>query len=272
MKTLRAIFFILIAVTPALGQDGSTPGRHQEAGGLLIRTYPPEAYGGGGQNWGLLQDRNGLIYVASTNALLEYDGVKWRKILTPSRQTIRSLAQDASGRIWVGSVGDLGYLDKTATGQAQFVSLVDKLPPDVRVFEDVWRTFATPEGVYFQTQIGLFRWSNDTMKVWKPEGRIFHRAQLANGTIYIAQGDGAFRMLKGDELVPVLGAERMSDEPYPIVVPLDGSHLLMGTRSGGLFIYDGATLQPWRTDVDAWMKASNLYRAFWLPGDRLALG
>lgn len=273
MNKLRfALFLVVVALTtPALGQDGSSTGRHPEAGGLLIRSYPPDVYGGGGQNWGLLQDRNGLIYVASTNALLEYDGVKWRKILTPSRQTIRSLAQDTSGRIWVGSVGDLGYLDTTSTGEKQFISLVDKLPADVRVFEDVWRTFATPEGVYFQTQIGLFRWSNGAMKVWKPKGRIFHRAQLANGTIYIAQGDGAFRMLKGDELVPVPGAERMADEPYPIVMALDASHLLMGTRSGGMFIYDGATMQPWHTDVDAWMKANNLYRGFWLSGDRLGL-
>ena len=132
---------------------------------MLIRNYTPDSYDGGAQNWAVLQDARGVIYVGSTSSLLEYDGVTWRKIFTPTRTTVRSLAADASGRIYVGAVGDLGYLAPDAKGEMQFVSMLDKLPADVRVFEDVWRTFATPDGIFFQTQIGLFRWANETMKV-----------------------------------------------------------------------------------------------------------
>ena len=259
-----------LAQTPSAPQ--ATPGaRHPEAGGLLIRSYPPDAYDGGAQNWGLLQDARGVIYVASTGGVLEYDGVTWRKIFTPTRTTVRSLAEDASGRIWVGSVGDLGYLETDAKGESQFVSMIDKLPADVRVFEDVWRTFATPDGVFFQTQIGLFRWANGTMKVWKPTGRIFNRAQLANNTIYIGQTAGALMALRGDELVPLPGAERVGDETYPIVLRFDDKRLLMGTRSDGLFLYDGAALTPFHTDVDPYLKTKNLYRGFELPNGSFAL-
>ena len=270
-----AVAAVCLLTATVLAQAPATPqpvptGRHPEAGGLLIRNYPPDAYDGGAQNWGLLQDARGVIYVASTSALLEYDGVTWRKILTPTRTTIRSLAADVSGRIYVGAVGDLGYLDVDATGETKFVSMVDKLPEDVRIFEDVWRTFATPDGVFFQTQIGLFRWANETMKVWRPTGRIFNRAQLANNTIYIGQTGGALMALRGDELVTVPGAERLGDETYPIVIRYDDTRLLMGSRSDGLFLYDGATLTPFRTDVDAYLKGSNLYRGFALPNGSFA--
>ncbi len=225
----------VLAQTPATPQPGPT-GRHPEAGGLLIRNYPPETYDGGAQNWALLQDKRGVIYVGSTSSLLEYDGVTWRRIFTPTRTTVRSLAADASGRIYVGAVGDLGYLETDPSGETQFVSMVDQLPEDVRIFEDVWRTFATPDGIFFQTQIGLFRWANGTMKVWKPTGRIFNRAQLANDTVYIGQTGGVLMAVRGDELVAVPGAERLGEEPYPIVMPFDGTRLLMGTRADGLFL------------------------------------
>jgi signal transduction histidine kinase/DNA-binding response OmpR family regulator len=245
--------------------------RHPEAGGLLIRHYPPEVYNGGGQNWAILQDGRGVIYVGATNGLLEYDGVSWRRILTPSRSTIRSLAADASGRIYAGAVGDLGYLEADDAGETRFVSLVEKLPEDTRVFEDVWRTFVASDGVYFQTQVGIFRWANGAMKVWKPSGRIFHRAQFVNDTIYIGQAGGVLMALGGDTLVPVPGAERLGDEPYPIVLPYDDTRMLMGTRGGGLFLYDGAVLRPFPTEADALIKANNLYRGFILPNGSIAL-
>ena len=112
MRFPAALAAVCLLTASALAQTPSAPqpasvGRHPEAGGLLIRNYPPEAYDAGAQNWALLQDARGVIYVGSTSALLEYDGVTWRKIVTPTRTTIRSLAADAAGRIYVGAVGDL---------------------------------------------------------------------------------------------------------------------------------------------------------------------
>ncbi len=195
----------------------------------------------------------------------------WRRIQTPTKTTIRSLAADASGRIYVGAVGDLGYIEPDEHGETRFVSLLDKVPADVRVFEDVWRTFAAPEGIYFQTQIGLFRWADGVMKVWKPTGRIFNRAQFANDTLYIGQAGGVLMKLRNDVFEPVPGAERMGTEAYPIIIPYDETRLLMGTRAGGLFLYDGATMRPFATDADAVITTKNLYRAFNLPNGSIAL-
>ncbi len=275
LRTLVVIAAVCLATATSAQVAPAPPAaqaaRHPEAGGLLIRHYPPEVYNGGAQNWVMLQDSRGVIYVGSTNALLEYDGVTWRRIFTPTRSTIRSLAADANGRIYVGAVGDLGYIEADAKGETQFVSLLDKLPADARVFEDVWRTFAAPEGVYFQTQAGIFRWANGTMRVWKPAGRIFNRAQFVNNTLYVGQTGGVLMALRGDRLEPVPGAERMGDEAFPVIIPYENARLLMGTRRDGLFLYDGATMRPFATEADALLKANNLYRAFVLPNGSIAV-
>ena len=135
----------------------------------------------------------------------------------------------------------------------------------------MWRTFAGPEGVYFQTQIGIFRWADGAMKVWKPTGRIFNRAQFANNTLYVSQTGGVLMTLTNDVLEPVPGAERMGDEAYPIVIPYDDTQLLMGTRRDGLFLYDGASMRPFATEADPIIRANNLYRAFNLPNGSIAL-
>jgi signal transduction histidine kinase/CheY-like chemotaxis protein len=259
------------AAAPQAGTAPSAPAlRHPEAGGLLIRHYPPEAYEGGAQNWALLQDARGVIYVGSTGALLEYDGVTWRRIVTPTRTTIRSLAADASGRIWVGGVGDLGYIEPNEEGETRFVSLIDKLPEDVRVFEDVWRLYTAPDGVYFQTQLAIFRWANGAFKVWKPTARIFNRAQFVNNTLYVGQPGLGLMALRGDTFEPVPGADRMGEEIYPIILPYDDTRLLMGTRANGLFLYDGTAMVPFATEADGLIKAS-LYRGFVLPNGAIAL-
>ena len=74
---------------------------------------------------------------------------------------MRSLAIDDAGRIYVGSVGEFGYLEPDAKGELRFVSLRERLPADAGQFADVWRTFVTRDGVVFQSEQGIFRWAND---------------------------------------------------------------------------------------------------------------
>ena len=179
-------------------------------------TLSPDAYNGGGQNWALVQDARGVIYVASTNALLEY---RRRHLATnrrprPARPCARWRWMRRAASMWAPSA-ILATSSRTTNGETRSCRLLDKLPADARVFEDVWRTFATPAAFIFQTQIGLFRWADGTMKVWKPTGRIFNRAQFANDTIYIGQTGGVLMALRSDELVPVPGAERWVRRPIP---------------------------------------------------------
>ena len=75
--------------------------RHVEEGRPLVRIYPPSEYGGGAQNWAIVQDARGVIYVGSGGGVQEYDGVNWRIIETPKRSTVRSLAIGEGGRIYV---------------------------------------------------------------------------------------------------------------------------------------------------------------------------
>lgn len=255
----------------------STPAAAGEVGLPFIRNFNPAEYGGSPQNWSMAQGRDGVIYVGNVDSgVLAFDGVRWRRIPLPNRSTVRALATDANGRIYVGAVGEFGYLAPDASGQMRYVSLLDRVPAKERDFADVWSVFPTPEGVYFATLTRLFRLRGGEMKVWKPQGA-FHLAFHVGGSIYIRELSRGLLMLKGDTLVPLPGGERFAKEkiyallPWGTPTPGQPQALLIGTRTQGWFVYDGHDYRPWPTEADAAIKHDMLYNATWLADGELAV-
>jgi signal transduction histidine kinase/CheY-like chemotaxis protein len=264
------------AVTLAQSPDPSrspapaaAPARHPEEGRPFIRGYRPIELGGGGQNWAIVQDPRGVIYVGSQSGVLEFDGANWRLIETPNLDTVRSLAVGEGGRVYVGGVGEFGYLEPDASGQQRYVSLADRVPRDSGPFTDIWRTFATPSGVYFQSERLLFRW-DDTLHVIRPAS-YFNRAAVVDGRLYLAMPESGLNVLEGDTFRPLPGTASLGREVYGVVLPYDDRRLLVGTRFDGLFLYDGTSLAPFPTEVDELLKSASLYRGLVLPDGTIAL-
>ena len=261
----------LLAQAPAATSSGpAAPSRHPEEGRPFIRSYAPDELGGGNQNWAIVQDRRGVIYVGSASGVLEFDGAAWRLIETAALDTVRSLAVDDAGRIYVGSVGDFGYLAPDASGDLRFVSLADRVPRDVSQFSDVWRTFVTPDGVIFQSEQFLFRWANEAIQVIRPASR-FNRSSVVDGRLYLTMPETGLNVLEGDTFRPLPGTAALGREIYPVVLRYDERRLLIGTRATGLFLYDGASLAPFPTELDGLIKTASLYRGLVLPDGTIAL-
>ena len=235
-----------------------------------MRTYAPLDVNAAGQNWAMVQDARGVIYVGSQSGVIEFDGVNWRLIETENLSTVRSLAIDDAGVIYVGAALDFGYLAPDATGQLQYVSLGDKVPEDARGFNDVWRTFVTKDGVLFQTERAVYRWTNGVITVIRPPSR-FNRASLVDGQLYLTVPESGLNVLDGDALRPLPGTSVLGLEVYPVVLRYDEQRLLIGRRFGGFSLYDGATLTPFPTELDDYLKTASLYRGIVLPDGSIAL-
>jgi signal transduction histidine kinase/CheY-like chemotaxis protein len=242
----------------------------REEGRPFIRAYRPAEIAGDGQNWAIVQDPRGIIYVASANGVLEFDGASWRLIETPTLDTVRSLAIDERGRIYAGSVGDFGYLEPGTRGELHFVSLKSRLPADAATFSDVWRTLVTREGVVFQSQQFLFRLVGDTIHVIRPAS-FFNRASVVDGRLYVPVPESGLNVLEGDALRPLPGTAAVGRDPYGVILRFDDQRLLVGTRRNGLFLYDGSALTPFPTELDGLFKSASLYRGTILPDTNFAL-
>jgi hypothetical protein len=173
MTRILGLLVVLLCLAPSSHAQAPAPepaatGRHPEVGRPFIRHYRPFEVGAGAQNWTILQDRRGLLYVGTGSGIAEFDGSTWREIALPLDSVVRSLAMDDDGRIYVGTVGDFGYLTPDEHGAMQFASLLAHVPEDARQFADVWRIFPTAQDVVFQTERAIFRWDGNAMTASRP--------------------------------------------------------------------------------------------------------
>jgi signal transduction histidine kinase/DNA-binding response OmpR family regulator len=235
------------------GEKGST-------GIKLYRNFSPADYDHQEQNWSVVQDKRGVIYVGNQGALMEFDGLSWRLIYIPNL-TVRSLAIDAQDTIYVGGNNEIGFLT-LLNGRRQYVSLMNYLKDDERNFGNVWSTHSTTKGIYFRSSNLLIRWDPKAraMKIWR-SGKIFNGAFECQGKLFIRQDEIGLQQMVNDSLVLVPGGERFADQKVYMVVPYGTGYrtLLIGTRADGFYVYDFKRAVPFPTQVDAYLTENQVY-------------
>jgi signal transduction histidine kinase/CheY-like chemotaxis protein len=243
-----------------------------EAGQRFLHNYTPRDYGAHGQNWAVVQDSRGIIYAGNNDGVLEFDGERWRLIRTEKRTVVRALAVAPDGRIYVGAHGEIGVLEADALGTMRYVSLLDRLTPAERQFDDVHHVFVRDGDVYFATYARLIRLRRDSVRTWTPR-TTFHRAFMARDRLFIRERGRGLMELVGDELQRIAGGEAMSDAAVDFVLPWgNGDGLLVGSRDSGLHVLDGGPLQPLASDANAGLRRDLMYSGVQLLDGSYALG
>jgi len=257
---------LLLGMTLVGPQSGYGEGRIYK----YLKNYSPEDYLLQPQNWYILQDKYGVIYVANQGGLLEFDGVSWKEIEIPNI-TVRSIAIDDSGTIYVGGKDEIGFLAPDEKGTLKYRSLLRYLDGSKRNFGNVWRTHSTKEGIYFWTSGFLFRWDSNSnqMNVWE-SGSNFSAPAAWNKKFYIQQRTVGLMHMIDNSPVLVPGGEALAGDIHEMV-PYDDRTLLLWSRSKGFYIYDGMKTVPFPTEMDDYLIEKKVYHGIRLSCGDLAL-
>ena len=243
-----------------------------EAGLPFLRNYSPRDYAAHAQNWTVVQDHRGVIYVGNNDGVLEFDGERWRLIRTEKRTVVRALAVAPDGRIYVGAMGEIGRLEADARGRMHYVSLLDRLAPSDRDFDDVHHVFVHGDDIYFASYARLIRLRGDEVRSWTP-GTAFHRAFMTRDRLFIRERDRGLMELVGDELQRMPGSDVLGEHSVDFVLPWgSGDGLLVGSRDSGLYVSDGGPLQALSSEVNAALRRDLLYSGVQLPDGGYAFG
>jgi len=246
----------------------ATPTFDEVPGYPLFRNYVPDDYGPDlpSQNWAITQDDRGIIYVGNPAGVLAYDGAGWRLIPTENRTLVRTVFRDSTGRVYVGAYGEIGYLAPDASGTMRFESLQDKIPPAHRSFGHTWSGIAVSSGIYFQTRRAIYRWDGAKMDVWTTsESARFYKLFAVRDTVYVARENVGLHQIANGRLEPVPGGERFTNTSVATIMPYGDDGLLIGTVASELFLRRNGQIERFRTDVDGFLQANELYTATVLP-------
>ena len=263
-RTFQLLFLFFLFPAWTVGQVPSP----EQGRPYYVHAYTAQEYRAHDQNWAVTQDDRGVIYVANRGGVLEYDGHSWRTISVPAQIT-RSLDTDDRGRVYVGGVGEIGYLSPDSLGTAGYRSLTPLLPEDERDFSDVWTTWVTGEGIYFQSFDQIVRWDGADVRVWHADTR-FHKAFEVNGTYYVRQDDVGLMTIEDDLLRLRPNGERFARERIDAMLPY-GDAVLVVTRNEGLLVKRGDRYEPFDSEADSYLKNERVYHGAALSDTTYAL-
>ena len=246
-----------------------------ERGTPFLRVFGQRDYDSHPQNWALVQDSRGVLFVGNSDGILEFDGSTWRRTRVENGSIARSLARSADGTLYVGAVGDLGRLRPDARGSLVYESLVEQLPTEHRAFSDVWRTLATPDAVFFWTPGKLFRWRDEGFRVFEVANQLI--PAILDDRLVINLTDRGLHALVGDVFEPLPGGATLAGQRIDLMLPGPQGGLLLGSRDGSLFTLgapdDGPPrLERFSTEVQTHLDRHQLYSGSRLPDGAYALG
>jgi signal transduction histidine kinase/ligand-binding sensor domain-containing protein len=256
---------ILLAVAVVFFIYGS---RCEEGGKPFITTFNPVETGSHYQNWAVIQDERGIMYIGNGYGILEFDGVSWRLIALPNSSFVSSFSKDSTGRIFVGSASEVGYLAPGRNGETEYVSLLDQLPESERSFAYIQNIISAKDGVYFQCLEKLFRFRmrpsgqqvkpSWEVKIWQPESQnnYFRAIGYDQHTFLVTQQNGGILCLRNDSLNLFLDSPASKEDFFRYILPIPGKEgsWLLGCFKSGLLIYDGISVRPFITEADSLFK------------------
>jgi AraC family chitin signaling transcriptional activator len=222
-----------------------------------VVSFEPELYHGGSQNWALDQGKDGFIYVANNEGLLEFNGHQWSIYPSPNETIFRSVRAH-EGRIYTGFYMDFGYWERTAQGTLEYHTLCseiqDKLLPD----EHFWNIILHEGYLVFQSlnQLFFYRLDGEEIREVSPKKGISKVFPTNDGLYFTDQTQQLFRLEAG-ETRPLL-----SQGSTPLFIAhlweKDGQ-VLVQTATAGCFRLENGLLKP--TGMHSFLNDKQVYSA-----------
>lgn len=234
-----------------------------------VQNYTKAQYQSGNQNWSITRDEHGVMYFGN-EGLLSYDGKYWQLNRMPNGLIVRSVAADGRGRVYSGGFGEFGYWENKR-GFLKYHSLTNLIPAKYQpVKEEIWKIYVERDRVIFQSFGAIYIYSKGRINVIKaPKPFLF---LFKTGSRYfVEQVDAGLFELKNDKLIYINGSNLLGSRVLS-VLPFAGNKYLIGTAKNGLFIYDGATIAPWQSQANEFLKNYQLNNGAVVPGKYFAYG
>jgi serine phosphatase RsbU (regulator of sigma subunit) len=232
MKYLSGLFFFIFFLC--------TVGRAQEVVSP-VTNYTTKDYGLGfnPQNWSVVQDNRGIIYVGTANNMLEFDGHSWNSYPINKMAFILSLATDASGILYAGSQNEFGYFAPDQKTGFKYHSLFDSLDINDTEFSNIRYVNVFSGGVAFQAEEKLFIYTNGKIDVINPVTK-FHTSFVVNDLLYVRQKEVGLMVWKDNKLNKIDGGEKFDTTGIFLMVPFgsESKKILIGTQELGFWIFD----------------------------------
>jgi ligand-binding sensor domain-containing protein/DNA-binding CsgD family transcriptional regulator len=224
----------------------------------FIQNYTKEDYEGASQIWSITQGYKGIIYVASDNGVIAFDGSYWRKYHVSHNVAARKVKAGSDGKLWVGGPNSFGYFHPNSSGRFRFNSLSDTVKPVNNDMGTVWDIFLLPDKKVLHTDKGIYAIYHDTTVFYKIKNVYTNVFRIEN-KIFVTDRENGLQVLTGKSFESFPDANSFKNLYVTGLFALNEDSYLVATHRNGLFIYENNKLRKWETPVNKFLKENQVY-------------
>lgn len=253
MKLIKSYFYITFFTLFTISFFGQV----KNIGLPDVRNYKRNEYKGGTQNWNIGQDKNGNLYFANNNGLLQFDGSSWRCYPLPNLTSVRCLKIDDSGKIFVGGYNEFGYFQPDTKGKLRYTSLakhVDK--SKIKIIDFIWKIHSFNNQTIFQSFARIYIFKNGKLSILQAPKR-FQFSFVVNNKLYLQDVDKGILEYKDGKLYTLPNTTSLNNTEIWGMYSLAKNKTLIITLERGLFIYENNKITPWDTEANNFVKKNN---------------
>ncbi|HVT43847.1 MAG TPA: diguanylate cyclase [Thermoanaerobaculia bacterium] len=272
--SIAAALWVALAGTHLSALAAPPSEERQERGFRPLQSFSTSEEGAGAQNFAITQDRRGVLYVGNLAGVLEYDGTWWRTIPLRNEAVAMSLVPGPDGRVIVGGLDEIGYLEPDAAGQMQYVSMMPLLPKGITTVGEVYDVHKVSEGFLFTTDAALLQWNGgrETMKLISElePGPATKASFLIDGTVWVWTPEGLHRVVDG-RMQKVDAPDRFEGRRVNLMQSWYDGRILVSVRDEGLFLFDGTRAHPFAGEASRRAARQIVSHGCRLPDGRTAI-
>lgn len=184
----------------------------------------------------IIIDNRGIVYFLQKNQLIEYDGVRLKKIVIPDATDLYSLKKTSKGRVYVLGKKTLGFLVPDDIGSIQYKSknqIIKQYLPSCS--GQLINVHSAKEMAYFICKNGIIIEKKKKISVIKFSHDILS-SSLSNNTLFvITDRQGLFKLNKNNKWSPIKNSKGIRS--YISTKDSKGK-IVMAALGKGLVVYD----------------------------------
>lgn len=240
-----------------------------EKGVPYLENFAPSEYGHKGKVWDIDSAPNGIVYMASNNGILEFDGDTWNNYQGSDGIT-RSVVVVNDSLIYTGSDLDFGVWKRNKYQEFEYSSLYPFREDLTEISEEFWDVFVQDGNVFFFSASNIYVYNGENLTKISAPNQIQNSFRVNDEIYFIDEEEGLFQF---EDLSPKQ-ISRLEQNNIPEVVGAytDEDRLVLVTQNSGLYYYQNGVMSPINNELSEALMEANVFSFELISDSHLAFG